>query len=663
MKTALCASLLAILVCQTDALAQWHGSVAPDSLSFQGYLTDDVGDPVTGFPNLTFKLYKNGTQVWSQTKNSVAVADGLFDVVLGGVGAASLDTVAFDQPIELGITVGTDPEISPRTTLAASAYALGIRGLHAVAASDGSSHAPNLIGGASNNFVAAGVVGATIGGGGGTWNSTPGPDSVTANWGTVGGGLNNRAKGIFSTVGGGEENRATDGYAAVAGGQNNEASGFRSSVGGGEQNSASGFGATVGGGTMNQATGERSVVGGGDSNTAGADWATVSGGSSNSATGQRSAVGGGNTNAASDFAATVGGGSANSASGDRSTVGGGGSNSATSIYSTVAGGTSNTAGADWATVGGGSGNVAAGSRSFVGGGWENVAKGLQAAVPGGYANQARGSHSFAAGYKARAIHEGSFVWNDRSKTTDNDSLVSTAANQFLVRAAGGFGIGTASPKQGLTISRDVEAAAYQLELRNVGDIHGGYFSGIAFTQTSTGATENASIKVIYHSDGKPDMSFSVRDAADALFIKSVTGDIGVGTTSPTVALEVNGEIKAPTITETSDARMKRNVAPIHNALELVTGLQGVSFDWNREAWPHRVFEAGRQIGLIAQEVERVVPEVVHQDNDGYYSVAYSKLVPLLIEAIKEQQELIEAQNRNMTAQDARIAELERRMMP
>ena len=196
--------LLLVFAYSTDSLAQWHGPNAPDSLSFQGRLTDTAGDPVgDGNYSLVFSMYKGSTKVWEQTHASVPVSNGVFSVILSGSVTWPLDTVAFNEPIDLGIKVGADAEMLPRTPLTSASYALGMRGIYAVDASDGSSSAPNLIGGASNNFVASGVLGATIGGGGGISSSIAGPDSVMSDWGTVGGGFDNKAGDIFSTVGGG----------------------------------------------------------------------------------------------------------------------------------------------------------------------------------------------------------------------------------------------------------------------------------------------------------------------------------------------------------------------------------------------------------------------------------------------------------------------------
>src|SRR5262249_26172790 len=99
----------------------------------------------------------------------------------------------------------------------------------------------------------------------------------------------------------------------------------------------------------------------------------------------------------------------------------------------------------------------------------------------------------------------------------------------------------------------------------------------------------------------------------------------------------------------SDARFKRNMRPIVNALEAINRLQPVRFDWRRDEFPKREFSDRHQIGLIAQEVEQIVPEVVFKESDGYYSIDYSKLTPLLIEAIREQQKSIESQARQIAS--------------
>jgi len=91
----------------------------------------------------------------------------------------------------------------------------------------------------------------------------------------------------------------------------------------------------------------------------------------------------------------------------------------------------------------------------------------------------------------------------------------------------------------------------------------------------------------------------------------------------------------------SDLRFKKNVKPLSDCLDRVKNLQGVTFEWNCRKYPERKFPSTMQIGCIAQDVEKFVPEVVYTDEQGYKSIAYDKLSVLLIEAIKEQQQTID----------------------
>ena len=88
-----------------------------------------------------------------------------------------------------------------------------------------------------------------------------------------------------------------------------------------------------------------------------------------------------------------------------------------------------------------------------------------------------------------------------------------------------------------------------------------------------------------------------------------------------------GTLFATDFDSTSDERLKKNIKPIEGALNKVSKLVGVEFDW--------VNTDKKSIGVIAQQVEEVVPELVHTNSKGYKSVSYGNLVALLIEAIKE----------------------------
>jgi hypothetical protein len=81
-------------------------------------------------------------------------------------------------------------------------------------------------------------------------------------------------------------------------------------------------------------------------------------------------------------------------------------------------------------------------------------------------------------------------------------------------------------------------------------------------------------------------------------------------------------------------RYKANIKPIENALQ-VNALQGISYDWNKEKFPEKEFNDRHQIGISAQELEKVYPEMVFTDDKGYKTVDYSRLTPVLTEAVKE----------------------------
>ena len=95
-----------------------------------------------------------------------------------------------------------------------------------------------------------------------------------------------------------------------------------------------------------------------------------------------------------------------------------------------------------------------------------------------------------------------------------------------------------------------------------------------------------------------------------------------------------------TWTNVSDERLKKNITSITNSIEHILQLRPVRYEMKVEEFPEMHLENGEQIGLIAQEVEEVLPEIVRTDKDGMKSVDYSKLSVVLIEATKEQQKKI-----------------------
>ena len=114
------------------------------------------------------------------------------------------------------------------------------------------------------------------------------------------------------------------------------------------------------------------------------------------------------------------------------------------------------------------------------------------------------------------------------------------------------------------------------------------------------------------------------------------GKIGIGTSEPNYKLHVNGSAYCTSGTwASSDIRYKKNITPIQTPLQKVTQLKGVNYEWKTEEYPEKNFSSGKQIGMIAQDVEKVIPEIVHTDNEGMKSISYDKITAVLVEAIKE----------------------------
>ena len=121
----------------------------------------------------------------------------------------------------------------------------------------------------------------------------------------------------------------------------------------------------------------------------------------------------------------------------------------------------------------------------------------------------------------------------------------------------------------------------------------------------------------------------------------VGGNVGIGTINPQRLLDVAGIARFNGVDYPSDARFKKNLLSINSPLDKLLSLNGLSYEWKTEEYKDKGFPEGRHYGVIAQEIEKVLPEVVNTAPDGSKAVAYTEIIPVLIEAIKEQQKDIE----------------------
>lgn len=278
--------------------------------------------------------------------------------------------------------------------------------------------APNVIGGSTSNFVAAGVIGATIGGGGATnYGGNAWINNVIGDMGTIGGGGHNTA-GAYATIGGGTENSAGP---------------------------VGSYSDTVGGGFFNFASGNYTTVSGGLGNFSAADAATVGGGNENTivSTANYSFIGGGQFNLiqGDSYASTIAGGQFNTVQSNSagSFIGSGNGNAlqSGSYYGVIGGGESNLIQnlAINSTIAGGYGNTVVAEYGSIAGGLFNTTTGPYATVPGGYLNVAGGAYSMAAGRNANASQDRSFVWNSFPSTA-----FSYLSDRFHVLGTNGFSV-------------------------------------------------------------------------------------------------------------------------------------------------------------------------------------------------------------------------------
>jgi hypothetical protein len=318
----------------------------------------------------------------------------------------------------------------------------------------------------------------------------------------------------------------------------------------------------------------------------------------------------------------------------------------------------------------------------------------------GFGTVATGDYSTATGYGSSAKAKGSFCAgfnNDNTDTPDPENPAptdrifqigngtsTTRSNALTVLRNGNIGIGTVNPNALLQLANTItnrkivlwegtnndhqfygfgiNGSTLRYQTPSPGDSHV-FYSGVSTTASSE----------LFRINGNGNVGVGVNapafrlDVGDRMRIRSTLGNTaGVwlnnddNTTSPAfIGMKLNDEVGfygqtgAPgwrfyintttgngwmqgTLTQASDARLKKDISPLQNPLQKIIQLNGYTYHWKNEQSDNRL-----QTGVLAQEVQKLFPELVTENRDGILAVNYSGLIPVMIESIKEQQKQID----------------------
>ena len=211
------------------------------------------------------------------------------------------------------------------------------------------------------------------------------------------------------------------------------------------------------------------------------------------------------------------------------------------------------------------------------------------------------------------------------KGTDNDLDSGTAAELFRITNAGKVGI----MEDSIDANLHITGSPVVVKLERAGQ------RAMRF-----GTPDNSAKFIFADSDDlKSNIAIEIDSSRDVKITESV--GIGVAANGTAGRLDCSNDVVA---FASSDKRLKENIKPLDNALDKINKINGVEFDWKKLTEKEKETihgNTGHDVGVIAQEIEEVLPEVVTTRDSGYKAVKYEKIVPLLIEAIKELKQEIE----------------------
>jgi hypothetical protein len=287
------------------------------------------------------------------------------------------------------------------------------------------------------------------------------------------------------------------------------------------------------------------------------------------------------------------------------------------------------------------------------------------------------------------------VVNQNGNNVDTRFEGDTDANLlFLDADANKVGIGLSTPSEILHIRKNQDAVT-QMRVENqsntanarasitVGTLGNAitmarYLSNYTLTPSfaSSGAifTDSGLTNGFFFRTAAGPIRFQPAGTTDRV-VFNTSGDVGIGTSSPSYKLDVNGNVRADTyyydVTSTlqssSDSRLKQNITDMDNVLDKLKELELVKYEWNDNMYKKlegRTSQSklgGTFEGMIAQQVESLFPQYVGEDADGYKTLSYVSFVIPLLKGFQEQQAIIENQSTEIETLKTLITELSNRL--
>lgn len=220
----------------------------------------------------------------------------------------------------------------------------------------------------------------------------------------------------------------------------------------------------------------------------------------------------------------------------------------------------------------------------------------------------------------------------------------TPMSRLVVKGDGKVGIGTTAPKTLLTIGSNSDIVS------TTGIALGTNHSSLEFVHSSYSHGYGSKFYAVDEGNGNTSLRLMVRGKttswSNALYVRASDNSsntrIGIGTTSPSEKLHVNGTARASAHTTSSDARLKKNIQDLTD--QSIDKLRPVSYQLKADDSYH--------FGVIAQDIKKVYPHMVSSANDEMMAVNYQEIIPLLVKEVQDLKKLVRWQEAKIEALEA-----------